>query len=94
MIRDTLLQVNRPIFHLIFYLSGILILIGAHKIAPTNLAGPGLDLLVLTILLISSFAIAIKTFSTKHISIRNKIAIGVIHIFGLTFIYWWLILPG
>lgn len=82
------IKIDIPIFHVAFYLIGFLLLFIAHKIAPSSLAGPGLDMLVLFLLTISILTLLIGTLVTKSISVFSKIAITVVHVLGVAVIIW------
>ena len=52
---------NSPLSLLLYYLLALLLLIGAHHLSPTNLAGPGLDIPAFFIYFILCLALVIKT---------------------------------
>jgi hypothetical protein len=81
--------IDRPLFHIIFYLLGFSLLYFSRKIDPTNLAGPGLDILVLLILLILILYLFTRTLIKKNITVLSKIIITVVHILGVAVIIWW-----
>ena len=80
--------IERPLFHVGFYLLGFLLLYVSHKVAPTNLAGPGLDLLMLIVFFISIFYLVIMTFVKNNITALSKIIITVVHVLGVAVIFW------
>jgi competence protein ComGC len=71
-------------------LLGFLLLYISHKVAPTNLAEPGLDMLVLLLLFISILYLFIRTLVKKSITVLTKIIIAVVHILGIAVIFWWM----
>ena len=86
--------IDKPLFHFSFYLVGLLLLYVSHKIEPTNLAGPGLDMLVLLMLFISILYLFIRTLVKKNIIILSKVIITVVHILGVAIIIWWMNQPS
>ena len=86
--------IDRPLFQVAFYLPGFLLLYVSHKVAPTNLAGPGLDILVLFVLFIVILYLFIGTLANKNIPVVSKIVILVVHILGIAVIIWWLNQPA
>ena len=72
-----------------FYLLGYLLLYVSHTTEPTNLAGPGIDMIVLFILLIGILYLFIRTLIKKDILLFSKIFITAIHILGVSVIVWW-----
>jgi hypothetical protein len=86
--------IDRPLFHVAFYLLGFLLLYVSHKAAPTNLAGPGLDMLVLLVLFISILYLLIRTLVKKNMTALSKIIITVVHILGVVVIIWWMNQPS
>jgi len=55
-------KADTPLSLLIYYLAGLIILVGAHHLSPTNLAGPGLDIPAFFIYFVLCFVLFIKTF--------------------------------
>jgi len=86
--------IDKPLFHFTFYLLGFLMLHISHKVAPTNLAGPGLDMLVLLLLFVSILYLFIRTLVKKNINVLTKIFTAVIHILGVGVIFWWMNQPS
>jgi len=86
--------IDRPLFHVALYLLGFLLLYVSHKVEPTNLAGPGLDMLVLLLLFIAILYLFIRTLVKKNITVLTKIIITVIHILGIGVIIWWMNQPS
>jgi len=83
------MTINNIITHISFYVISFITFFIAHKIEPTNMAGPGLDLLALLLIVILLCVIIIKTFSNKKITVKKKFVIALIHLIGLTiFLYW------
>ena len=82
-------MIDKPLFHVAVYLLGYLLLYISHKIDPTNLAGPGLDILVLLVLFILILYLFIRTLIKKDISMFSKVIIAVVHILGVAIIIWW-----
>jgi len=58
---DNIWKANNPISLLIYYSLGLVILITAHHISPTNMAGPGLDIAAFLINFILCLFLFIKT---------------------------------
>lgn len=84
---------KKPIAHVLFYILSAAVLYFAHKIDPTDLAGPGLDILVLLLLIFAIPTLLIVSLK-KQITRYSKICISIIHIIGLGLIFWWLSLPS
>ncbi|PVD53322.1 hypothetical protein DC498_05450 [Terrimonas sp.] len=65
-----------------------MLLFFSHKIAPTNLAAPGLDIPVLFLLFISMLYLFIRALVKKKITVLLKITITIVHILGVAVIIW------
>ncbi len=83
---------KKPLFHILFYIAGFILLFISNRIDPTSLAGPGLDLVFLLFFAIVILSLLIKNFISKNI-IRNKIIILIIHVIGILIVSWMLSQP-
>jgi hypothetical protein len=83
-----------PLPHLVFYICGFEGLLLSHKISPTNLAGPGLDMFVF--FAFAAFVIGMFIWGLIHkgISLSNRLLIILIHIVGIATLYWWMNQPS
>jgi hypothetical protein len=82
-----------PLFHLAIYFIGFSLYWVSNMISPTNLAGPGLDLLVLFLWLLSIVVSITIQFFLKQIPIIQRIAIIVVHLAGISALIWLLNQP-
>ena len=73
-------KLQKPVIHIIFYLLGLGLLCLAGKFAPTSLAGPGLDLVVLIIMFLSILYLLIIVWFKLRITLLQKIVISLIHL--------------
>ena len=86
-------MINKPLLHITFYLLGYLFLYIAHKVDPTNLAGPGLDMLIFIIFSILIAVLLIKTLIKNAITKSLKFKIVIVHIIGIAVLGWFLNQP-
>jgi hypothetical protein len=82
--------VEKPLFHATFYLSGFALLYAGHRIYPTNLAGPGLDLFVIVVMILCVLYLVIKTLFKRNLLTHLKLFIFLIHILGIAAIGYWM----
>ena len=76
-------MINRPSFHIIFYLISYLLFYISHRISPTDLAGFGLDILVLFAIFVISAYLFIKILLNMYIKVSHKFVIALIHVVGV-----------
>ena len=69
--------------HLAVYILGFPLYLISNHFSPTNLAGPGLDFLVLIIWVISIFVCLRALFINKQVSKKTRAAIIIIHVSGI-----------
>ena len=79
---------KRPWVHMAFYAIGFLTLIISHEIAPTNLAGLGLDALVLLVLVALILYLFIEGLLQSRISIFTRVLILLVHLTGMYLLFW------
>jgi len=84
---------KKPLAHFIFYIVGIILLVTSNKLSPTNLAGPGLDIIVLIILFVSIISLLTLTWFKFQIEVSNKLIISSIHLIGISLIVWFICKP-
>ncbi|MFB9841026.1 hypothetical protein [Mucilaginibacter ginsenosidivorans] len=58
---NNILKADTPSSLLIYYIIGLVLLVGAHHLSPTNLAGPGLDLPAFFIYFILALYLFLRT---------------------------------
>jgi len=83
---------KNPIFHILFYAAGFFLLIWSHKIAPSNLAGPGLDSWVLLLIVVAVIILFFTNLRGTN-KIIYKRCIIVIHACGIGLLFYLLSLP-
>jgi hypothetical protein len=76
--------VKQPIIAILFYIIAIPFIIGSHRIDPTNLAGPGLDLLAFFVSLLLSFYCFVKSIMNAIKLEKNALVVTSIHTLGFT----------
>ena len=86
--------VKNPWLHLAFYVFGFVTLRLSHKISPTNLAGPGLDMFVLFAFIVSIIGIFIWALFRKGMALFNRLFIILVHIAGIVTLVWWVNQPS
>lgn len=72
---------NKPILWVAIYVSSCALILTIHELSPTNLAGPGFDILVYLAALVSGGIILTK-YLVKSIGAKNVCAFGLVHILG------------
>jgi hypothetical protein len=53
-------RVNPVLFTIIYYLASIILILVGHAIEPTNLAGPGLDLIIFFVVIMCSIILLVR----------------------------------
>ena len=76
--------VKKPIIALLFYIMAILLIIGFHKIDPTNLSGPGFDFFAYLISLLISFYCLVKAIYDLRKLEKTAVIVTLIHALGFT----------
>jgi hypothetical protein len=85
---------KKIIAHILFYILSVTVLYFSHKLVPTNLAGPGLEMLVLLLLIFIIPYLVISSWLNHSITFYSKVYISITHFVGICIILWWLSLPS
>ena len=82
--------ISKPFSQAAMYILGLLFLILANKISPTNLAGPGLDALVFLLLVIAIIYFLVIGCFDKGVSPRQRETNQCIHVIGFVLLLAWI----
>lgn len=85
--------IKKPLFHALFYAAGFFLLWVANKTVPTTMAGPGLDMLMLFILVVGMLCTFFIGIIQRGITLLTKVIIVLIHCGGIALLVWWLNQP-
>ena len=69
---------NPVLFTVIYYLASIILILVGHTIEPTNLTGPGLDLIIFFVVIMCSIILLIRDYS-KIKKDKAFLASAIIH---------------
>jgi hypothetical protein len=85
---------KRPWLHLLFYIFSFGALLLSNKIAPTTLAGPGLDMFVFFAFVLAIVVLVVRSAVQKGVTLVNRLLIICIHVAGMLTLYWWMNKPS
>jgi hypothetical protein len=82
--------ITHPLSQAAVYLLGLLFLITAHKILPTDLAGPGLDALVFLMLILAIVYFFVIGCFDKGVPKHQRETNQCIHVIGIVLLLAWM----
>lgn len=86
-------MINNPLIHVFFYVLGLSLFLIATNIAPTNLAGPGLDLLVIIVFVVMIPCFLLSNILAKTTAKRDKVLTIITHAAGVSLLIYLLNMP-
>lgn len=84
---------SKPLPLSLFYILSYILIFFANKFAPTNLAGPGLDMLAMGVFAVMAVVIFIISIASPRISKNQKTVLILIHLIGAVLFFVLINLP-